>query len=324
MSSFDRIADALSGEVLFLLFAPPSRTFWPFLAVGLLIALYFDYRQNTSGVAVPAHRRIFSRVVWLGQSALNDYGLVLINAVLLAFIGGYFATDLSAVTQPIGDALTAAGPLFADSSPLWVSVIVALIIFTTDDFLRYFCHYLEHRVPFLWELHKVHHSAEVLNFVTAERHHPVSLIIFRTLHGAGMAIANLAVIALFAGKVSAMTLFGANIFWFLSNLLGGTLRHSPVWLSFGPRIEKWFISPAQHQIHHSEAEKHFDRNFGSTFAIWDRMFGTLYVTTSRAEDITYGLGQETATFRSLLQLYLHPLRLALTPFIPNFAKRKLA
>ena len=177
-----------------------------------------------------------------------------------------------------------------------------------DDFLRYVAHYLEHRVPALWELHKVHHSADVMNFMTAERHHPLSMVFYQFITIPGIVVVNALFMTFFGNQISGLGLFGANIFWVATNMLGGALRHSPVWISFGPRIETWLISPAQHQIHHSDDVRHFDCNFGGSLAIWDRMFGTLYLTTSKREDIRYGLGVETADYASLYNLYMRPLR----------------
>ena len=61
------------------------------------------------------------------------------------------------------------------------------------------------------------------------------------------------------------------------------------------------ISPAQHQIHHSEAPEHRDRNMGSAFALWDWMFGTLVIAGEQRE-LVLGIGDEEnrryATFSS--------------------------
>jgi sterol desaturase/sphingolipid hydroxylase (fatty acid hydroxylase superfamily) len=66
------------------------------------------------------------------------------------------------------------------------------------------------------------------------------------------------------------------------------LQHSHVWLSYGPILEHLLISPAQHQIHHSRLDAHHGRNFGTTLALWDWLFGTLYVIRGR-EDLSFGL-----------------------------------
>jgi sterol desaturase/sphingolipid hydroxylase (fatty acid hydroxylase superfamily) len=39
-------------------------------------------------------------------------------------------------------------------------------------------------------------------------------------------------------------------------------------------IEYIFVTPSHHRVHHSSNDKYLDKNFGSTFIIWDRMFGT--------------------------------------------------
>jgi creatinine amidohydrolase/Fe(II)-dependent formamide hydrolase-like protein len=71
-------------------------------------------------------------------------------------------------------------------------------------------------------------------------------------------------------------------------------------------LSRIFISPAQHQIHHSDAPQHFDKNMGFTFAIWDGLFGTLYVPKEK-ETLTFGLGpKENEKFSTFWSLYLMP------------------
>ena len=67
------------------------------------------------------------------------------------------------------------------------------------------------------------------------------------------------------------------------------------------------ISPAQHQLHHSVAVQHHDKNFGATLAVWDWLFGSLHHSVE-TEDLTLGLGQgEPDTDHSLYAMYLRPL-----------------
>ena len=49
-----------------------------------------------------------------------------------------------------------------------------------------------------------------------------------------------------------------------------------------------FVSPAHHQVHHSGNPKHFNKNFGSCLALWDWMFGTLYVPEKEREPLSFG------------------------------------
>ena len=65
---------------------------------------------------------------------------------------------------------------------------------------------------------------------------------------------------------------------FLFNITGANLRHSHVNISYGMFLEKIFISPAQHQVHHSISDKHRDKNFGAILAIWDLFGKSLYLS----------------------------------------------
>ena len=85
------------------------------------------------------------------------------------------------------------------------------------------------------------------------------------------------------------TLFGVGYLSFIFNALAANLRHTHIWLSFGPIIERVINSPAQHQIHHSRNPAHFNRNFGTNLSLWDWLFGTLYVTGAKPELLEFGV-----------------------------------
>jgi sterol desaturase/sphingolipid hydroxylase (fatty acid hydroxylase superfamily) len=183
----------------------------------------------------------------------------------------------------------------------------ALGMTVARDFVTFLTHLLHHRVPLLWEFHKVHHSAEVLTPVTVFRKHPLynvfeygmNILLIGPLQG---------LIALsFVGHAAPVTLFGANIVFALFHLAGANLRHSHIWLSFGPRLSHVLSSPAQHQIHHSRAAQHANKNFGEVFALWDWLFGTLYVPGRAPEALVFGLAEEGAPqHRTLWAVYTQP------------------
>jgi sterol desaturase/sphingolipid hydroxylase (fatty acid hydroxylase superfamily) len=189
-------------------------------------------------------------------------------------------------------------------------VALTLTLFVVDDALKWLAHYLFHAIPELWEFHKVHHSAEHLNFVTADRHHPVEVIATATMTTLAYGLVNGLFIGLFGDKLTITTIMGANIFLFVFNICGGALRHSPFWITFGPRIEKWIISPAMHQIHHSDKVEHFDRNYGGSLAVWDRLAGSLYLAGEKSTIDRFGIGEETKDFRSLGVIYFRPFTAA--------------
>src|SRR5690606_8932304 len=129
--------------------------------------------------------------------------------------------------------------------------------------------------------HKVHHSAQVLTPFTVHRVHPVESLLF-TLRGSLVTGVTTGVFFfLFRDRAVQYDILGANAVGIVFNATLANLRHSHVWISFGPALERVFISPAQHQLHHSLAASDYDRNYGSALAVWDWAFGSLLVAGKR-------------------------------------------
>ena len=143
-----------------------------------------------------------------------------------------------------------------------------------------------HRIPILWALHKVHHSAETLNPITIYRTHPLEGIIFTLRASLSQGIAISTFFFLFGSKVDLFTILGANIFIFIFNVAGSNLRHSHIYIRYWRWLEYFLISPAQHQIHHSLEERHYDKNFGATLSIWDWVGGSLHHSETTKPEIS--------------------------------------
>ncbi len=196
---------------------------------------------------------------------------------------------------------------------LGLTLLYGLGVFLINDFKHYWVHRAFHS-RWLWDFHKVHHSAPVMVPATASRIHFVEKIAEKIATGVIVGAYAGLFWYLCGGKIDRYTLFGVTYLVFLFNTLAANLRHSHVWLSFGPKLEHLLNSPAQHQIHHSDAAKHFNKNFGTNLSVWDWMFGTLYVTTSRPEPLSFGLGErESQRFMTLYGLIV-------TPFVDITAK----
>lgn len=194
-----------------------------------------------------------------------------------------------------------------------IALFYGLGVFLFRDFLHYWIHRVFHS-RYLWAFHKVHHSAPVLVPATASRIHIVESIFERIVITAGLGAFAGVVWYACGGEVSRYTLFGVTWLALIINSLGANLRHSHVWLSFGPKVEHVLNSPAQHQIHHSDAPRHFNKNFAINLSLWDWMFGTLYVTTPTPELLRFGTGEQDRT------RYLTLYSLVVTPFVDT-AKR---
>jgi sterol desaturase/sphingolipid hydroxylase (fatty acid hydroxylase superfamily) len=140
--------------------------------------------------------------------------------------------------------------------PLWLYMPVAVIIVT---FFAYWSHRLMHRVPVLWQLHKVHHSAQNLNCTSVYHKHFLETLLETPSH-------LLAVLALGTDLVAPFGIIFKTI---------DVLGHSNVRLDFG-RLAYFISTPQAHRTHHSIEPRHYDTNFGNTFMIWDHVFGTFH------------------------------------------------
>jgi sterol desaturase/sphingolipid hydroxylase (fatty acid hydroxylase superfamily) len=140
----------------------------------------------------------------------------------------------------------------------------------------------------LWEFHKVHHTAEVLTPLTNFRVHPVYTWIFANILAFSAAVANGCGHYLFGDTAPQYALADTNIILVLFIHAYVHLQHSHMWIAFRGLAGRIFISPAHHQVHHSADPKHFNKNFGSCLALWDWMFGTLYVPEKEREPLKFG------------------------------------
>jgi sterol desaturase/sphingolipid hydroxylase (fatty acid hydroxylase superfamily) len=289
---------------------PDTEYYWPYLLSALVIAA-IAYAWAGGRSPTGFLRETFAASVWWHRSARVDYAFYLVNTVVYLMLVGPWLLTIAGVAIPLRDGLIVLfGPPPVFSSFGWGAVLVFTVAyFVARDFGRWLGHWLQHRVPVLWEFHKVHHSAEVLVPLTNARAHPVDLLIMAVVGNFFVGVVAGVAIYLF-WRINIWTVLGVNVFLFLFDILGSNLRHAPVWLSYGPRLEKWLISPAQHQLHHSTDPRHWHKNMGFVLAVWDRLFGTLYVPQCH-ERVSYGLGDGSeAEYQSVWRLYWLPVKRA--------------
>ena len=274
---------------LFFIFDPNKRVYWLYLLSSLILAVWFY------GAC------IFKKQHWINASSLVDLVWLFVNqGVTKLLIVPIFAMQVSfilwlnqMVNLQIGE-----GNWF-DVNDAYLSLGFAFSLFISHDFSKYLIHLSFHKVPFLWRFHAVHHSATSMTPLTLYRIHPIEYGI-NAVRGL---IVNVSVsvffIFIFSNNITVFDLLGVNLFVFLFNVAGSNLRHSHIWLGFG-KWEKFFISPAQHQIHHSAQVKHFNKNFGSTLAIWDALFNTLLLSKNEQVSI-FGVDQKLKNRQTLKQ-----------------------
>lgn len=296
----------------------PSDLHWYNLllmfAIGSLIYVIRDGRgaRNAQGVEGPRRglwdywlpKDIYShgsaRVdvwLWVTERALKPiWGLLLLGS-LGPFIEKAIILTLTAAFG--------AGPGLEPTLP-WM-LLYSLALLLAYDFMFFLLHYTEHKVPALWAIHKVHHSAEVLTPLTRYREHVLEGPLYTAAGAIGFAVPAGLFAWLFTGSIAAVTVLNVSIFALLFGF-NGMFRHSHIQFHYPPWLAKWLQSPAMHHTHHSYLPQHWDTNMAAFTSIWDRLFGTLYIP-ALDEPTPWGLGpQEQPECRSFWQNLRAPFR----------------
>ncbi len=288
---------------------PKKRMFLGYLLSASVIAIVWLCLINRHSIG-SAIIKFFEFRVWFSRSSRHDLAAFLINRVIFFWLRPILVTQLAIATLifellhqqtmiPLG--------LFEVAGYWTAALSFTLFFFLFDDFTRFAVHLALHRIPALWDFHKFHHSAETLTPLTVTRTHPVEGLIFTARSALVQGVTIAGFVFLFGNQVDLLTIFGVNIFVVTFHGLGSNLRHSHIAIRYPQAIELLLMSPAQHQLHHSQSEQHYDRNFGVVLSVWDRMFGSFHHSVS--ETLSFGIGKETARFtRSIWSMYWLPFR----------------
>jgi sterol desaturase/sphingolipid hydroxylase (fatty acid hydroxylase superfamily) len=174
--------------------------------------------------------------------------------------------------------------------PLWCGVVMqSFVMFIVYEWVYWLDHFLSHRIGFLWAFHRVHHTAHMLSPLTNFRVHPIDTIVFGNLLALAEGCAQAGCDWLNGTPLEGYTIGGVNLFIFFGLLCLGHLQHTQVWIAFRGPWGKIFISPAHHQLHHSEDPQHYDCNYGSFLALWDYLAGTLIVPDEQKGELRLGV-----------------------------------
>ena len=290
---------------------PQKRIFVGYLASAVLLALIWLCIAERAS-AKTAIKKIFDKNVWLSTSSLADFKIILVNRVVMSGTAAALISQITISTflykllhgqtliEPLALHFTSAGT---------VAVLFTVSFFVIDDFSRFYVHRLMHRIPVLWAFHQVHHSAETMTPFTIFRTHPIEGLIFALRTSIVQGIVISIFLFLFGSKVDLITVFGASAGVVIFHSLGSNLRHSHIKIRYPRAIELFFISPGQHQIHHSTEKRHFDKNFGVALAVWDFIFGSLLHSESQIHK--FGLATRFGEKHNLLHLYVEPFKAAI-------------
>jgi sterol desaturase/sphingolipid hydroxylase (fatty acid hydroxylase superfamily) len=245
-------------------------------------------------------RALFPAKIVAHPSSLVDLKLWALNALALGAGYGWLAVGALFWRARLVSTLSHVAPAgWLHAPPALALVVTTLVELLAYEFAYWAAHFVFHRVSWLWEFHKVHHSAEVMTTLTEMRQHPVEIIAFMNAIGLCTGLAFGAMTWIFGPGVGRLTLLNGNIALVIFMLSWGHLRHSHLWIPFRGLAGRLFQSPAHHQVHHSLNPAHFDKNLGFALAIWDWAFGTLHVPTAKCEVSQFGVGEEYRDYETV-------------------------
>ena len=157
--------------------------------------------------------------------------------------------------------------------PPWVETLVAVVLL---DYTLWWWHWANHRVPFFWRFHLVHHIDHDLDASTALRFHFGELALSVPVRALQMIVIGVEPHALWLWQ----TIVFASILFHHSNLrLPAALERVLV---------RVIVTPRMHGIHHSDRLSETDSNWSNLLSAWDYLHGTMRLDVAQPE-ITIGV-----------------------------------
>lgn len=228
---------------------------------------------------------------WRAQFGQDLFWLVFNGhyaGVLLAFITGW-------LLQQVGQ-LLGGWPLPPPSSlrllaatPLWIQFFVLLVV---KDFLEWLVHQLLHRVPWLWEFHKLHHSITQLDWIGNMRFHWMEIAAYKGLTYLPLVI---------------LGVEGQVILWIaVFSTLIGHLNHANLRLDWGPL--RYVLNSSRFHAWHHDVVLHgpHGQNYAILFSVWDWLFGTAYLPATQEQPARIGFEHMETFPRDLLPRLVYP------------------
>lgn len=226
----------------------------PYLAMaGLFVALaVLETARPLRAAVEPRPRRVARN---LGIAGLGLAALTLLQAPLLVPVAEWAR----------GHRI---GILNWTSLPAAVETVAAVLLL---DYTLWHWHWLNHRVPFLWRFHLVHHVDLDLDSSTALRFHFGEMMLSVPYR--------LAQVVVIGASPSAVTV------WQVLLVASILFHHSNVRLPAGLErvLVRLLVTPRMHGIHHSDYENETNSNWSSLLSAWDWLHGTLLLSVPQRE-----------------------------------------
>jgi sterol desaturase/sphingolipid hydroxylase (fatty acid hydroxylase superfamily) len=237
-------------HVVLLPLDPNNRIYVLYLATSILCA-FFIYRaavQKGSGEHGSFLRFLFPKHVWEHPSAWLDVKYFFFHQL----IGHFLLIGLSAGSATVLFKVITGGTSipeiagrgdFSTWTDIGFATVYMIVSIAIVDLAAFYMHYLQHKLPILWQFHKVHHSAEVMHPMSNFREHPIDNLFYGLFVGAAFGVVSALAVKMFGYLPSIPSLLGVPLLTLAFNLFGYNLRHSHVWLKWPGKISMIFPSP---------------------------------------------------------------------------------
>ncbi|MCW8982126.1 MAG: sterol desaturase family protein [Altibacter sp.] len=264
---------------------------WENYFYGLLIVsavvwgleLLFPWRKQ---------QKMFRKDFWL-DTFYMFFNFFLLNLIVLIFLSNTAEAIFNDVLALVGLKVSNFQLLDVDTLPFGLGL---LVFFLVSDFVQWNTHRLLHRVSFLWNFHKVHHSVKEMGFAAHLRYHWMEPVVYKSLLYIPIAIIG----GFDAQDVAVVHFFALTV---------GHLNHANLGWDYGP-FRYVFNNPKMHIWHHAKVlPKHtkYGVNYGLTLSIWDYIFKTDHVPHD-GRDIELGFTGDETFPKDFFTQEMYPLK----------------
>lgn len=208
-------------------------------------------------------QKIFRKDFWL------DATYMYFNFFVFAFVLNGFFRVIGVGLEFLGLTLQSFSLVEISGWPMWSQLLVFFVVL---DFFQWSTHVALHKIPALWQFHKVHHSVEEMGFAAHLRYHWMENVFYKPAKTIG--------VMLIGGFEPEM----AYIVHFMAITIGH-FNHANIKITWGP-LKYVLNNPVMHLYHHAKVipgAQSIGVNFGISLSIWDYIFRTNYVPDTNGE-----------------------------------------
>jgi len=282
-NSYSGYWNYLKDEILFN--SSWNNYFWGLILVSVLVwvlEILFPWRKNQS---------IFRKDFWL-DTFYMFFNFFLLNLIIFIALSNTVEALFNDALSYIGLSVSSFQLFDVDALPFGISLLVFFLI---SDFAQWNVHRLLHRITFLWNFHKVHHSVKEMGFAAQLRYHWMEPVVYKSLLYIPLAIIG----GFDVHQVAIVHFFALTV---------GHLNHANIGWDYGP-FKYVFNNPKMHIWHHAKDlpnHRRYGVNFGLSLSLWDYLFKTNYIPHN-GKDIELGFEGDENFPTDFISQEMYPL-----------------